>query len=648
MTVCRACGFHNEPGATFCGSCGAFLEWTSEGPGPGGGATPPTPPTAPTGPGGSTPIPPTGPGGSSAGGSGGSGAGRAVLVPPTVNLEPSTVAVEPGGEATVRLDAHNRSGVVDQFTAEVSGVPPAWVDVQPPVLSLFPDDRGSLAITFRPPRASSPPAGAIAFRVIVRSAADPSVVAAADGVLELGAFTQLAVEVAPHTSKGKWSGQHRITVRNEGNVAVAAALTGKDEENSLDYRFRPDVVRAEPGSQGGADLRAKPRTRIWFGSVKWHRFEVTAVADGAEPLAVDAVMEQNKIIPTWLPRAAMAVAVLGVGAIILRSTVFEPKTENANATGSTTVPTAPTTLPPSTPAASTTTPGGGSTTAPQNTTSTTATTLPKVVFTSYRSGDEQVWTMNSNGTSPTKLTALGTSNGQAAWSPDRKQIAFVSNRDGNPEIYLMNADGTNQHRLTNDAKSDQYPRWSPDGKRIVFASNRAPETTGFDLWVVNADGSGTPFQLTNTPGIVDRKATWSPDGTKVAWERGAAPASQIWVVGVSAGGGPLTITTPAAMLAPGQSPSWSPDGAKIALATNVVAAQIATMAAAGGPLTPLTTSAGGNVDPWWSQDGGRIVFTSGRDGNDEIYVMPVSGNPQTRLTTTGGAAPQNQDQLPQL
>ena len=30
MIVCKTCGFHNKETDAFCGSCGAFLEWTGE------------------------------------------------------------------------------------------------------------------------------------------------------------------------------------------------------------------------------------------------------------------------------------------------------------------------------------------------------------------------------------------------------------------------------------------------------------------------------------------------------------------------------------------------------------------------------------------------------------------------------------------
>ena len=36
--------------------------------------------------------------------------------------------------------------------------------------------------------------------------------------------------------------------------------------------------------------------------------------------------------------------------------------------------------------------------------------------------------------------------------------------------------------------------------------------------------------------------------------------------------------------------------------------------------------------PSWSPDGGRIAFSSARDGNSEIYVMNADGSGQTRLT----------------
>ncbi len=59
-------------------------------------------------------------------------------------------------------------------------------------------------------------------------------------------------------------------------------------------------------------------------------------------------------------------------------------------------------------------------------------------------------------------------------APSQRQseprIVFVSTRDGNEEIYTMNSDGTNQTRLTHNSVYEPHPLWSPGGTRIAFVS----------------------------------------------------------------------------------------------------------------------------------------------------------------------------------
>ncbi len=81
----------------------------------------------------------------------------------------------------------------------------------------------------------------------------------------------------------------------------------------------------------------------------------------------------------------------------------------------------------------------------------------KIVFSSNRDGNSEIYSMNSDGTGATRLTNNLAVDAFPAWSPDRSKIAFTSNRNGNFEIYSMNADGSSPVRLTFNAQIDGGP-----------------------------------------------------------------------------------------------------------------------------------------------------------------------------------------------
>ena len=67
------------------------------------------------------------------------------------------------------------------------------------------------------------------------------------------------------------------------------------------------------------------------------------------------------------------------------------------------------------------------------------------------------------------------------------RIAFV--QDNN--IYTINPDGTDMRQLTTFDGSTgvaNWPSWSADGRSIVFNAFLAPDFLG-QVWVMNADGS---------------------------------------------------------------------------------------------------------------------------------------------------------------
>ncbi len=183
------------------------------------------------------------------------------------------------------------------------------------------------------------------------------------------------------------------------------------------------------------------------------------------------------------------------------------------------------------------------------------------------------------------------------------KIVFVSNRDGNNEIYSLNADGTNQTRLTNNSANDTSPRWSPDGSKIVFTSDRDGNR---EIYSMMADGSN-PTRLTNNT-VPDIDPAWSPDGTKLAFSKGG----DIFVMDAD-GANERQLTAPAFSIVKTH-PTWSPDGAFIAFqglfgGGNDHVLIIPSSCSNCTEWNQMTSGGGIFVYPAWSPDGNAIVFT---------------------------------------
>jgi len=90
------------------------------------------------------------------------------------------------------------------------------------------------------------------------------------------------------------------------------------------------------------------------------------------------------------------------------------------------------------------------------------------------------------------------------------------------EIYVARPDGSEERAVTKTGKVNFAPMFHPDGKRILFCSNlEARQRGAYDLWLVNADGSGLE-RVTRQAGAGEHPSfdgfpCFSPDGRRLAW-----------------------------------------------------------------------------------------------------------------------------------
>jgi hypothetical protein len=233
-----------------------------------------------------------------------------------IRLEPDTVSVEPGREATCTVRIWNTGDVVDAFAVEVLGAAAAWTEVEPATVSLFPGSNGVAMLIFRPPRTAEAPAGSLPFAVRVRSrGADMATSVVEEGRLDVAPYTELTAELLPRTSRARFTGRHRVRLTNVGNTAITVQLGGSDPEQALALKFSPRALRVPAGGVAGAGVRAACTRMFWFADPKQWAFQVTAQAQDAAPVQMQGALEQRPLIGRFSRRAIAlgAVALVGVG-----------------------------------------------------------------------------------------------------------------------------------------------------------------------------------------------------------------------------------------------------------------------------------------------------------------------------------------------
>jgi Tol biopolymer transport system component len=108
-----------------------------------------------------------------------------------------------------------------------------------------------------------------------------------------------------------------------------------------------------------------------------------------------------------------------------------------------------------------------------------------------------LYTLPISGGAATRIASGLNFDSQPRYSPDGSKIVFLSDRSGDENVWIANHDGTDPRPLTK-GKSTRYwsPEWTPDGKYIVV-SRSGTATTGTQLWLYHVDG-GNGVNLTGS------------------------------------------------------------------------------------------------------------------------------------------------------
>jgi TolB protein len=253
-------------------------------------------------------------------------------------------------------------------------------------------------------------------------------------------------------------------------------------------------------------------------------------------------------------------------------------------------------------------------------------TLPqrgRIAFSSTVTGDEELYTMNEDGTGLLRLSYSAGPDQTPVWSPDGKKITFIRPRNGTTEVFVMNADGSGIKQLTFLAKPNVGAMtWSPDSRRIAFTVGSSPNFDDYDLYVMNASG-GAITRLTSDAGN-EAYPTWSPDGAKIAFASDRTGPHQIFIMNADG-------TNPVQFSQCGSAgclfPAWSPDGTRIAY-NSLTSNSIYTSPVANPAQMDLLVA--NAYFPEWAPDGVKLVFLN--YSTMEIDTINADGSGQQQLT----------------
>lgn len=260
-------------------------------------------------------------------------------------------------------------------------------------------------------------------------------------------------------------------------------------------------------------------------------------------------------------------------------------------------------------------------------------TTEKILFTSSRDGNAEIYMMNPDGSQQVRLTDHRAADFRPACSPTGEEILFVSDRGGERDLYIMRVDGLAERPVFPTAQGRRSnPDWSPDGKKIIYSHRAAQFTT---IYTAKADGTSAT-RVVKIGKADGEDPTWAPDGTEIAFvveDELHWASRQIRFINLK--------TRKQETLLPDDiprmwQPAWSPTGDKIAFVWNrpALAQQSIFIVNRDGSGLEQIVDVGANT-PAWSPSGDELVYSQATKDKSQIFKINLVTRVITQLTHDG-------------
>lgn len=250
----------------------------------------------------------------------------------------------------------------------------------------------------------------------------------------------------------------------------------------------------------------------------------------------------------------------------------------------------------------------------------------KLVFTSNRDGNEEIYLMDYDGNRQTRITYNEDLDMLPSWSLDKEKILYTSYRKGNPDLYMFYL-YTGKTELVSTGQANYSADWSREGDLIVYTSTRSGNAEIYIKDMKTRKEKQVTFNR-----AIDTSPSWSPNSREIAFISDRGGSAQVYIMDAE-GSNVRRITTEGTRH---DSPEWSPDGSQLAYTLMIGSGiDIYIYNLKNNSISKLTEDARRNENPTWSPDGRHIVFTSNRSGTSQLYTVDYDGSNLRQLTSKG-------------
>jgi TolB protein len=227
--------------------------------------------------------------------------------------------------------------------------------------------------------------------------------------------------------------------------------------------------------------------------------------------------------------------------------------------------------------------------------------------------------------------------------PRVRKITFSRWDGGKHNMYIANTDGSGEQFILERAAG---PSWSDDGQFLSFYGEEGVDRQVRDgveyamsgisngiLWVKVANFPSDITQVEmgqfHKEGSA-RWAAWAPSGDMIAYDAApGGPDRRVYFLG-TADNRQFNIEIP------GEQGDWAPDSNQVVYRSGRDGKQGIWISNRDDSGARNITNDGSDSFPAWSDDGRKIAFHRDSGGNVDIYVMNVDGSNVQRLTDAPG------------